>query len=349
MAQVIDWGTTAPKWTKSTLQLLVCDIEHNTPNVNLNELTERSSSFPRKFPIVTVLCSELKNDVAETVLERNINSVYPVIHEKVLFLCAEFLIHKRAHGNSIEKSLYKDMDVLGLVERLISKRAVAFVGVRDSHMLLDGSEGIDKWKNIGTNLETDDMNLKKYMSYDELKLSAFLSVSSFTHFINNGNRHNCGTRVEKREEIEDEGIIVGLIGPRLHRSEVMEFRDIIITRQQNTAKHGFLDFFTRPPPTVNAVFASFYEKPDYTYDQIVKEYERDPDNFPNEFEVYFDNKTYEKRLALSIDTFFVEANERAKLENKMAFLHVVGIGLGVWRAFNHQKKLFLDICARRIE
>jgi hypothetical protein len=49
------------------------------------------------------------------------NQSYPILHERTLGLCSDFLEFKKVNGSSKEQLLYKDMRLLSLVERLISK------------------------------------------------------------------------------------------------------------------------------------------------------------------------------------------------------------------------------------
>ena len=49
------------------------------------------------------------------------NNSYPIIHEDVLNLCQNFLKFKQQYGNDKERELYKNMNVIELIERLISK------------------------------------------------------------------------------------------------------------------------------------------------------------------------------------------------------------------------------------
>ena len=49
------------------------------------------------------------------------NESYPILPEKVMTLIADFLKFKREHGTEREKKVYEDLDILGLVQRLIAK------------------------------------------------------------------------------------------------------------------------------------------------------------------------------------------------------------------------------------
>lgn len=69
-------------------------------------------------------------------------------------------------------------------------------------------------------------------------MSAFLSVSSHSDFINSGDRYNAGN-VDKNQSIERNGVIIGLIGARFEKSAVMEFQDICVTQDQNTSTNGY--------------------------------------------------------------------------------------------------------------
>merc|ERR1711953_142816 len=69
------------------------------------------------------------------------NSAYPILHEDVLFLSEQFLQMKKNYGNLIEKTFYEPMNVIDLIDRLIKKRPLCFVGGADSHVLRNGKRG----------------------------------------------------------------------------------------------------------------------------------------------------------------------------------------------------------------
>lgn len=62
----------------------------------------------------------------------------------------------------------------------------------------------------------------------------------------------------------------------------------------------------------------------------------------------FDCKIMKKRYAISFDTLLLEAESRAAAAHKKAYIHVVGIGLGVWRATKNQETIFLETFSERI-
>ncbi|KAK4885440.1 hypothetical protein RN001_001711 [Aquatica leii] len=345
MFKIPEWPV-RPIWTEETLNALLKDAMNDAQKpVTLEELQEKSDKFPIKFPVDSVRCKTLINTVPKEKLEANINSVYPVIHENVLQLMLDFLYHKVRFGKEPEREIYKNMTVLELVERLLTKRAVSFLNDIDSYALLNGTRGFGQWERIGTDSETEKLNLKTCLSYDEIKLSVFLSVSSFTTFINDGNRYNCG--VLNRVNVEPEGIIIGLIGTRFEKPDVMEYEEIVISESQNHQGNGYGILFL---PTKHGLFSGFYGELSFVYHQALELKKTEPTRFTNLSEnMLFDNKVYCKRIILSIETLLFEAQQRAKERCTTAFVHVVGLGLGVWKISPHQTSLFLDTFVKRLE
>lgn len=183
------------------------------------------------------------------------------------------------------------------------------------------------------------------------QLSALLSVSSHSELINNGNRQNCGIIEKNKSLIEREGVVIGVIGARLTRRDVMEFQDIVITKTQNTKENGY-GFILGEQSDSRAkdyrnVWKKFYEEPDILFSNAQKDGKRFC-TAKNQNDI-FDNLIMKKRYSISFDTLLLESEARAKQANKQAYVHVVGIGLGVWKAAEHQEKIFLETFTQRIE
>lgn len=132
----------------------------------------------------------------------------------------------------------------------------------------------------------------------------------------------------------------------------MEFQDIIITETQNTSENGY----GRQREDINAinkaqdyrrVWTDFYEESDYLYQQIAKDNQRFGE-CRNSNDI-FDNLIMKKRLTISFDTLLMESEARAKEQSKLAYIHVVGIGLGVWKVAEQQEKIFLECFHQRIK
>lgn len=337
------WPENAPHWGSDSQKSLLTS-QTDQLNIAFQDIVALSDSFPIEFPINSIKCRKLQEQFSEKQLEKNINSTYPVIHEKALELCAIFLTHQKKFGN---RDFYREMSLTDLIDRLLRNRAVSFLGIMDRYLLIDKSHGYGLWEKIGTADEEAPLILQNCLSYDEIKLSALLSVSSHTVFVNDGNRHNSGIFENDRSKIEADGVIIGLIGTRLEKACVMEYREIVKDSTQNTHQYGYGNFFI---PTLQGQILNFYGDPSVTFEQLLPELQNNTERFVKISDgIYFDIEMYEKRIALSIDTLLIEGNHRAKMLGKQAFIHVVGLGLGVWKIWEGQNQVFMDTFAKRLE
>ncbi|XP_015598090.1 uncharacterized protein LOC107269110 isoform X2 [Cephus cinctus] len=323
------------------------DVSQPLPTTSL-EIIKRSESFPLKFPINTVRCAALKDrGISEDVLDLNANSVYPLIHEAMLPLIAGWLKYKREYGSAVEKAMYKDMGLIHLIQRLLEKRAACFYGAEDRYKLIDNKTGVQGWESVGTDHETEPLLLAKCLSYDEIKLSAMMIVSSHTEFINDGSRDNRGIVTDDPDSVQPRGVIMGVVGTRFERAGVMESQDILVTHLQNNMDNGYgpgIEGTSEEKRGLRVVWARFYGE-EYLplYEQVVKRV-KSKDNrryLPLTGHSIFDIENYMKRTLLSVEMILLEANTRAEKQNTTAFLHVVGLGLGVWRIIQDQEMYFL--------
>ena len=332
-----------------TKELLKECLDVSAPSpATLAQIIKRSEAFPIKFPINTVRSSNLRDrGIGTDILEMNANSVYPVIHEAMLPLISRWLKHKRLHGSAIERVTYLDMGLIQFIHRLLEKRAVYFYGSGDRWKLIDGKAGVDGWESVGTDNEKEPLVLTKCLSYDEIKLSAMLAMSSHTEFINDGSRENRGVVSTDPDSVQPRGVIIGVVGTRFGRPRAMEYQDILITPLQNTADNGY-----GPSPSRNAedkhglraVWAKFYgEEYHPLYEETVKRIKSKENKryLSLTSQTVFDIENYMKRTLLTVEIILLEANTRAEKQNTTAFLHVVGFGLGVWRVIQDQEVYFL--------
>ncbi|XP_017875387.1 uncharacterized protein LOC108622189 isoform X2 [Ceratina calcarata] len=332
-----------------TKELLRKCIDVSTPTpTTLAQIMKRSEAFPINFPIKTVRCFALKDrGIPTEVLERNANSVYPLIHEAMLPLLAQWLKHKRLYGSAIERAMYKDMGLVQFIHRMLEKRAVYFYGSSDRWKLIDGKTGAEGWDNIGTDHEKEPLVLTKCLSYDEIKLSSMMAVSSHTEFINDGARENRGVVSTDPDSVQPRGVIIGVVGTRCKRPGVMEYQDILVTQAQNTTDNGYgphTNASSEEKRGLKVVWAKFYGE-EYLplFEETLKKV-KSKDNrkyLPLDSETVFDIENYMKRTLLTVEILLLEANARAEKMNTTAFLHVVGFGLGVWRVVQDQDVYFL--------
>lgn len=140
-----------------------------------------------------------------------------------------------------------------------------------------------------------------------------------------------------------------MIGPRLKKPNVMEYQELIFTDKQNTSANGYGSSVQNSLPKL---FSEFYEDRCLDYKELIKLRESLPSadrkRFTNVKTAVFDNYMYYKRMTISFDSLLLEANFRAKNANKSAYIHVVGLGLGVWAISPHQGAVFMATFADRI-
>ncbi|KAM3958720.1 LOW QUALITY PROTEIN: uncharacterized protein ACR2FA_007240 [Aphomia sociella] len=348
------WG--APIISEEAKQLLKQCTDITQPEIidDVQEIIRRSNEFPIKFPIDTVRLEKLKTRIPMEKLQENIRSTYPLLHERVLVLMANFLIYKRKYGSNIEKELYAEMTVPELIDRILKKRAICFMKRQDVYLLRSGEKGEGGWESIGTAEEKPPLVLADCLSYDELKLSALLYVSGRTACINDGARKNAG--VVNEDNIETEAIIIGVIGPRFQRPGRVDCEDILITEEQNRPENGYGAESSGEPATAKQMWrklwADFYQFPSVTYAELTSRVSlagvaaRDARLYTSRYarrprsRAVFDAAMYARRLALLADTALVEA-ARAAAAGRAAFLDVVGAGLGVWKISPHQLDLYV--------
>ena len=92
----------------------------------------------------------------------------------------------------------------------------------------------------------------------------------------------------------------------------------------------------------------FYEQQDMLYKNAEKK-TKSNSRFDKQHHFIFDNAMFKKRCAISFDTLLIEAQARGKVLNKQVYVHVVGIGLGVWQCVQHQPTLFMQSFEERLQ
>ncbi|XP_034119586.1 uncharacterized protein LOC117578272 isoform X1 [Drosophila albomicans] len=317
--------------------------------IDVQAFIAKSTEFPLEFGVES--CRVLSQPAERHgIIGQQIASVYPIIHERTLLLYLQFLEHKCEWGNEVELPVYRKLSLLGFVQRLLTKRCASFFARNDKYLLLSGERGASGFEPIGSLQEQAPLQLEQVLSYDEVKLSALLSVSSHTEFINEGERTNCGRVTRNRRSLETQGVIMGLIGARLSRRNLMEFQDIVIARTQNTKQQGYGQEEEMTPTTreqdYRRVWRHFYETPDHLHGTVSIDNKRF--GVSGNKQDVFDNLVMKRRYAISFDMLLLEAQARALKANKQAYIHVVGFGLGVWKVAPQQEQIFLETFEQRL-
>jgi hypothetical protein len=257
----------------------------------------------------------------------------------VLVLCDDFLEYKKTQGTDKEKKLYASMNRQQFIMRLLEQRPLTFISLSDNYVLRGKVFGIGGFEKIGTSAEHAPLLLKDYLSYDEMAVSALIGMSSPTYFINNGARDNSGSK-GAAGSYENEGIYVGLVGARFEKPGYMEWRHIIVTpeQNQNTEKNDY--GFTECKKGILALWSQLYGEKFPTFNEAKQD-------TSGRFVLlkdglYFDTTIYKKRIQFVAKPFLVDANTRAAKQNKKAYVHVVGLGLGAWQLDRRQIEWTLD-------
>jgi len=170
---------------------------------------------------------------------------------------------------------------------------------------------------------------------------------------------------------ERTGIYVGLVGARFERPGVMEWAHMVVTPTQNTEANGY---GASPPPAAAhraallAAWARFYGVAHLpTYDEAREDgaclpvgsgmllntpvfkaprplprprapLRRVPCAHSHTLLTWRPRtpSPWQARLRMAIETFLLEADERARQSGRLAYVHAVGLGLGVWMIHDAQ-------------
>lgn len=221
----------------------------------------------------------------------------------------------------------------------MKKRPIVFFNPSDTYILRDGTEGCGGFDKIGHSQETPKLCLQEYMSYDEIKLSALVTIASKSAFINDGSRRNRGVP-GTLGMYQPDGVIVGMVGARFEREGVMEWQDCMVTPEQNTQDHGY---GSDPPPKRGLVREwgrLWGETPLPTWEQA--QIGQKESFLAISSKELFNTSVYTARIQIGAETLLAEAGARAAAADLKAYVHVVGLGLGVWQVTHQQVKYFMD-------
>jgi hypothetical protein len=275
---------------------------------------------------------EYHNQLYETLPYKQvyIDNTWLVIPKILVGLITDYLNFKRTHGTRVEKELYlqENFDEGKLIKRLFTQRPLTFTGSADSFTLRDTRRGIGHWEIIGTDQEQEPLVLRDYLSYDEISLAAFVSLSCFTPFLNNGSRSNSG-RVDNLRQ--PNGVYIGQVGARFQKHKRMEWRFMMIDPEQNTWENGYGPQNNSVPGQYLKIWAKFFGV-DYfpTYEDAMQDQQKWFGREVGEAaQAHLNVPVYKRRIGINAEVFLKEANNRAKNIGKHAFCHAVGLGLGV--------------------
>eukprot|EP01006_Ploeotia_vitrea_P051141 TRINITY_DN67529_c3_g9_i1.p1 TRINITY_DN67529_c3_g9~~TRINITY_DN67529_c3_g9_i1.p1 ORF type:complete len:496 (-),score=33.90 TRINITY_DN67529_c3_g9_i1:1469-2956(-) len=350
----------------------------SSPRITYDELVHNSETSGFPFPVQTnrarVLVEEYRRIKPQDV-ERYANGVRPILHKRVAALAGKWISYKLRHGTPKEQHFYKSITNLHqFVTRLLLRRPLTFVTAEDQWMTLkrllsgktgDGTHrGWSGFEEVGTEaLDAEEqagtLTLEKFMSYDEIKVSALLSLSSYSYYINSGGRYNNAQLSDEGGYIS-EGVIVGQVGARFERPGKMDWEDCVVTKD-NTVENGFGANAdpANPKTEYRKMWAELYQVPHLcTFEeaeaddtgrfvklQTLKSREVDSDNSPK----YLDTLAYTGRMQITAEVLLMEANARGQAAGQRTWVHVTGLGLGVWLCHSDQIKYFMHAYEKAIK
>jgi len=213
------------------------------PLSSMNRLLERIQALPYDFPpgTKTVQLSNLPADIHEDILQMA-SRVTPIFDARMCDLLRAFLVHKRAQGSSVERGFYTSLTPSKLFTRLLRKRPLSFWGTGDRHVLVTTKNGRQlksgQWggfEGIGGDEQQAPFLLDDYLSYDEMQLSALISVVVPTLFVNSGSRDSKCLPGE-RGSFQEFGVIVACVGARMVKDRRMEAEHMLITPECDLAR-----------------------------------------------------------------------------------------------------------------
>lgn len=272
-------------------------------------------------------------------IEQDALSTRVILHQRMPALLDTFLKYKRIYGSSYERPLYADMNWLSLATRMIEKRPLCFLQSNDFTRLRNGKyigAAYAEWDRVGTEAQhlNKHLTLAEYLSYDEIMLSSLLGASAPTRFINSGSRNNCGRPARGGVAHQARGVMVGLAGPRFDRDGQHDSAVICAPPARGDAVVG-----GRMDPGVRRLVQQW----------LLPGVDLDARPDPYALDGAFDVAMYKARLRVSFDVLLLEAEARARAAGKDAIVHVVGLGLGVWRKYKAQNTWFIEAFAESLD
>ncbi|KAI8918007.1 hypothetical protein BC831DRAFT_133117 [Entophlyctis helioformis] len=338
-------------------------------------LVARSKAFPRQFPTEANRIERLAAAAPSLVgqIESHALGTRIIVHSRVWTLATEFLAHKLKHGTPAEQQLYDGMSTPAFVRRLITQRPLVFMGPSDRTLLRDGVTAMSgaaskrAWDSLGSAnplLEGPDddsandspdplgrLTLADYLSYDEMQVSALIGTSTPTLFINNGSRHNMA-QPGPPGSFEEQGVLLGLVGARFERRDRMEAEFVSVRPLPSGETVSLHALPARRQESDEArlsrrgMWARFFgvselpvwpENGDKDADDampLVDKNER------------FHRDMYKRRMRVTAELLLMEANSRgAERGGQGVYVHVVGLGLGVWGVHASQAQWLVDVFA----
>eukprot|EP01126_Amoeba_proteus_P021877 TRINITY_DN2225_c0_g1_i5.p1 TRINITY_DN2225_c0_g1~~TRINITY_DN2225_c0_g1_i5.p1 ORF type:complete len:456 (+),score=45.90 TRINITY_DN2225_c0_g1_i5:75-1442(+) len=327
-----------------------------------NELVSLSDEFAGNlkdswksgFPTSANLIKNLgKTEADQRKIVKHAKESKILVHHLVHELIKDFLKYNGYEDVEREWKTY--------VLRLIRQRPLVFFTEQDQTLLRNGDELDDtsRWERVG---QTGGLDIKDYLTYDEMQISSMLGTSVGTYFINDGNRYNRGY-LDSSVQYPIEGHYVGLVGARFERAEYMESQYILVNKYSTKERgYGPVNHETETVGGRLRMIAKMFkfspeDDSNYyfpTFEDVENKFNTVQDSGQSDFpylkivtwdgeKIYFNHVVYKKRMQISIEIFLWNAQRIGKELDQGVMCHIVGLGLGVWQVHDLQAKWMVEV------
>ena len=297
-------------------------------------MNNRSSLLRRQeLPKNTVKYLIKAKVIEKHIVEECMDDTHPFIHHNVQDLIKAFI--------RLNSSIYdRDMDVSKFVTRCLTKRPLVFYDKSDITMFRNMTMSHIYQRHNQRHISKSTIFIDydpEYINYDEMRISALISMYVPTFFLNEGLQNNRG-KMTGDDSKTPYGVFVASVGARFERPGLMEYAHMIVSKEQNTRDNGYGVANTQKGQLLR-IWADFYKIayfPLYSELPTLQYNTRDYIKYEEGGEwFYFNTNIYEKRMRMVIEPFLLQANNalnnRDHAENRTkVHVRAVGLGLGVW-------------------
>ena len=144
------------------------------PALNFSQLVRAVELLPYSLPtranqLTAVAAGQASREAA---IARMAEGTAPFLHQRTWQLAESYLALKRRAGSEVERRVYAAMGTADFIARLLSRRPLVFMDVRDAYLLQTGEHGEGGFFSINTDAESPPLVMSRYLTYDEMEVAA---------------------------------------------------------------------------------------------------------------------------------------------------------------------------------
>ncbi|HTM05968.1 MAG TPA: DUF4804 domain-containing protein, partial [Patescibacteria group bacterium] len=285
-----------------------------------------------------------------------------LVDKKCSQLIIDFLNFKHNCGTAVERKFYKtefnDLEnnkkgcIVKFITRLLCCVPIMFMTKEDWTVLhqTDGLKNGAMYFNVSKkdffdNLPKDSENIKKYITYDEMRIAALIGRYTNIFPINNGSRDYAGEQMGTDYYEDVEVGVASLTGSRFERKGKMEYQDVIIDAENNTVENGYglkKNYSTDQHTFLINIWEKFWKTTFPTYEEAQKlSNEYVPlylhNNYSNKYGhkendpiIFFNTCVQKKRIGLVVSLQLNKIISKYKNTDDKVYISVAGLGSGEW-------------------